>query len=78
MRFRDGHPVTPSDSANIRGDEVFDCLYVGGAGSGALSVIMESGTTLNLVGVTVGYHYLACKRVRDTNTDVVNIVALKI
>lgn len=76
-RYSSGYAVTPSDTVDIRPGDVSDALYVGGAGDGLLSVIMEDGKQLDLVGVTVGYHRLAVRRVRDTNTGVLNIVALK-
>ncbi len=77
MRYSTGYPITPSDSADIRANGVSDGLYVGTAGTGTLSVIMGDGKQLDLVGVTVGYHPLAVKRVRTTGTGVSNVLALK-
>jgi hypothetical protein len=77
MRYSTGYAVTPSDSVDIRANDRSDALYVGTVGTGTLSVLMEDGKQLDLVGITVGYHPLAVKRVRVTGTGVSNILALK-
>lgn len=52
-------------------------LYIGGAGSGNLSVITTGGDTIAFAGLTAGSIVPVCvARVRSTGTDVTNIVAL--
>lgn len=76
-RYSQAVAVTPSNSADIGSGFVSDALYVGTAGDGTLSVVMEDGKTVTWVGIAVGYHQLAVKRVNSTGTGVSNIRALK-
>jgi hypothetical protein len=78
MRYRQVVAVTPSDTANIRGDEVFDALRIGTAGDGTLRITDENGITQNFAAVTVGIFPVTCKRVHSTGTGVSNVHALKI
>lgn len=78
MRYRTCVAVTKSDSANIRGDEVFDALRIATAGDGTMRVTMEDGAVADLTGVTVGILQLAVKRVHSTGSGVSAIHALKI
>lgn len=72
--YTSGAAVTPSDTVDLT--NVSRALWIGGAGTGALSVIMADGTTLALAGVPVGLLRLRCSRVRATGTGVTSIVAL--
>jgi hypothetical protein len=69
-----GAAVTPHDSNALVGGAT-RAVYVGGAGN--LSVIMEGGETVTLVGVVAGSTLPICvTHVRSTNTTATNIVAL--
>ncbi len=78
MRYRSAVAVTPSDSANISGDQVFDALRIATAGTGTLRVTMEDGAVVDLTAVTVGILTFAVKKVHATGTGVSAIHALKI
>ena len=73
--YQNGVAVTPNDSTALPSGTCKG-LYIGGAGSGALSVITEAGDTVAFAGVTVGIIPIACTHVRNTGTDVTAIVAL--
>jgi hypothetical protein len=78
MRYRSSLAVTPSNTVNIRGDEVFDGLRIGTAGDGTLRITDENGAQQDYVGVVAGIFPHTCKRVHSTGTGVSNIHALKI
>jgi hypothetical protein len=68
----DGVAVTPSDSTVLTTTRA---IFVGGAGN--LAVILSSGTTLVLTGVTAGTLLpLRCTKVKSTSTTATNIAAL--
>lgn len=68
----DGVAVTPSDSTVLTTTRA---VFVGGAGN--LSVVMSSGTTLVLTGVTAGTLLpIRVTKVKSTNTTATNIAAL--
>jgi len=67
--------VTPSDTVNFV-DGACRSLWIGGVGSGNLSVLMSDGTTGTFSGVTVGILPLSVLRVNSTGTDVTGIDAL--
>ena len=67
--------VTPSDTANNFLDYNAEYLWIGGAGSGNLTVITTSGQTVTFAGVPVGFFWLRVKQVKSTGTDVTGIVA---
>ena len=70
----DGQAVTPSDTVDLTA--VSTWLWIGGAGSGGLTVTMATGTKLTLAGVTVGLLPIRVSRVWSTGTSVTSIVAL--
>jgi hypothetical protein len=78
MSYRSAYAVTPHDTnPSIRSGDVTDALYIGGAGSGALTVVMSDGKTVAFAGVPVGILPIAVSKVLATGTNVTNIVALK-
>lgn len=77
MSYQTAYPVTPSDTADVRAGDLADALFVGGAGSGALKVMMSDGQDCAFAGVGVGILPIKVKRVYSTGTNVTNIVALK-
>lgn len=66
--------VTPNDSADL--PSPCQALWIGGAGSGALSVITVGGQQVDFAGVPVGRFEINARRVRATGTNVTSIVAL--
>lgn len=65
--------VTTSDSTDL--SDVTRFLFVGGAG--ALTVIMQDGTTAVFTGVIAGSVLpIACSRVKATGTTATNITAM--
>ncbi len=75
MSYRTAYPVTPDNAVDLR--ETCDALWIGGAGAGALKVIMSDGQDATFAGVGVGLLPVKAKRVYATGTSVTNIVALK-
>ena len=72
-----GFAVTPHDSTNFT--QKARALYIGGAGTGTLSVLVnkDSNVTVAFAGVSVGTIIpIECWRVNSTGTGVTNIVAL--
>lgn len=68
--------VTPSNTDNLA-DGSCRALWIGGAGSGNLSVLMADGTTGVFSGVPGGLLLpISVLRVNLTGTDVTGIVAL--
>lgn len=67
--------VTPSDTVNFP-DGACRALWIGGAGSGNLSVLMADGSTGIFAGVPVGLLPLSVLRVNAAGTDVTAIDAL--
>jgi hypothetical protein len=67
--------VTPSDTVSFA-NGACRSLWIGGAGSGNLSVLMADGTTGTFSGVPVGIMPISCVRVNSTGTDVTAIDAL--
>lgn len=66
--------VTPSDTTVLAPTRA---LYIGGAGSGGLSVVMADGRTAAFAGLTVNTVLpISVTKVRSTGTDVTSIVAL--
>ena len=66
----DAFAITPHDTDVFRAT----ALYVGG--SGDLSVVMESGTTVTFVGVSAGILPIRVRSVRATGTTATDIVGL--
>lgn len=72
-----GFAVTPSDTVNFTMKA--RALYIGGAGTGTLTVLLnkDSPDTLAFAGIPVGTIIpIECWRVNATGTGVTNIVAL--
>jgi hypothetical protein len=72
-----GFAVTPHDSTYF--NQKARALYIGGAGTGALTVVPSKDSTATVVfaGVPVGTIIpIECWRVNSTGTGVTNIVAL--
>lgn len=78
MSYSIAYAVTPSDTVDIRASDCSDALFIGGAGSGALKVVMSDGQDATFAGVPVGVLPIRVKRVYSTGTNVTNIVALKL
>ena len=74
VSYRHAAAVTPHDSTNLV--DTTKALWIGGAGSGNLSVLMAGGETVDFDGVPVGILPICVQRVNATGTDVTNIVAL--
>lgn len=68
-----GQSVTPSDSTDL--SHVSRGIYI--AVAGHLSVVMESGVTLNFDNLAPGVvHAMRVRRVRATGTTATGVVAL--
>jgi hypothetical protein len=71
----DGHAVTTSDTVDL--STLSTGLWIGGAGSGNLTVTMANGSKLAFAGIAAGTLLpIRVSRVWATGTDVTNIVAL--
>jgi len=66
--------VTPSNTNDL--PNPCQALWIGGAGSGGLSVITVNGQQVDFAGVPVGRFEINARRVRVTGTNVTSIVAL--
>jgi len=74
--YRGGAAVTPSDSVNFA--DPVSALYIGGAGSGNLTVVCSDGNVVAFAGLTANTILPICAtRVNATGTDVTSIVGLK-
>jgi hypothetical protein len=70
----DAVAITPNDNTVLPASRA---LWIAGAGSGNLSVVMASGNTVNFTGITAGLILsISVIRVRSTGTDVTGIVGL--
>lgn len=73
---RSAFNVVPSDTANLPGATTSG-LYIGGAGSGNLTITVSSGKTLTLTGLAAGTLLpIIVTRVWSTGTDTTNMVGL--
>lgn len=69
--------VTKSDSADLPSPSTGG-LYIGGAGSGNLTVTMLDGSRVAFAGLTAGTLLpIVVTRVWSTGTDVTSVVALR-
>lgn len=80
LQATDAFSITPSDTDTIN-DETsgaydYCTLYIGGAGSGNLTVVTSEGTQIQFTGVTQGFFPVNVKQVRSTGTDVTGIIGL--
>lgn len=67
--------VTPSDTVDLA--SVTIGIWIGGAGSGNLTVTMVGGQKVHFQGVTAGIVMpLRVSRIWSTGTDVTNMIAL--
>ena len=66
--------VTPSDTAGNNFQYYSEYFWIGGAGSGNLTVVTAGGQQVTYTGVTVGFFWVRAKQVLATGTDVTGIV----
>lgn len=73
--YSDAAAVTPDNDTDLA--TLPRALYIGGAGSGNLSIITADGSTVAFAGLTANTILpIRAARVRATGTDVTAIVAL--
>lgn len=67
--------VSPSDSTDL--GHVSRFVFVGGVGSGNLTVVMQDGSTVAFAGLLANTLLpIAVSRIKSTGTDVTGVVAL--
>lgn len=67
-----GAAVTPSDATTVS----YMALWIGGAGTGQLTVDLLNGDTVTFTGVPVGVMPIAVSKVYSTGTGVTGIVGM--
>lgn len=80
LQATDAFSITPHNTDTIStqtsGKYDFCTLYIGGDGSGNLTVVTAEGTQIQFTGVTKGFFPVNVKQVLATGTDVTGIIGL--